>query len=242
MVSDKASVLTMPTQLVTIVSGAAGGLGGAVVAALPGDVIATDVRPANGIIALDACDENAVREFFAGLQARNATVHGLVNIAGKPGERSLANMDLAFWNDVQQCNVASAMLMTRFAAPLMKQGGSVVNFASVAAFRGFAERSAYCAAKAAVVGLTRALAAELAPRGIRVNAVAPGSIDSPWIERLIDSAQDAREARSAHQRRALLNRLGTPQEIGALVRFLLSDDAGFTTGSVYSADGGALAC
>lgn len=232
--------MIMPEDKITIVTGASGGLGSAVAAALPGRVTATDIRAADGVVVLDSCDENAVREFFAAMQARGEKVHGLVNVAGKPGERNLEDMDLAFWDDVLRANVASAMIMTRFASPLMSEGSAVVNFSSVAGFRGFAGRAAYCAAKSAVIGMTRALSVELAPRGIRVNAVAPGSIESPWISRLIDGAQDAQEARRMHEQRAPLNRLGHPREIAALVRFLLSEDSGFTTGATYSADGGAL--
>lgn len=225
---------------VTVVTGAAGALGRAVAAALPGRVVGVDLAAADGVTALNCADEKAAREFFAGLRDRGDRVRGLVNVAGKPGERALADLDCAFWDDVWRANVTSAMLMTRFAAPLMARGSAVVNFASVAAFRGFAERAAYCASKAAVAGLTRALAVELAPRGVRVNAIAPGAIDSPWIERLIDNADDA-AARAAFARRAPLNRLGRPEEIGMLARFLLSAEAGFITGAVLPADGGALA-
>jgi len=231
----------MPAARITVVTGAAGALGGAVAAALPGKVVATDIKAVGGIVALDCGDEDAVRDFYSGLLSDGEQLHGLVNIAGKPGERALRDMDIAFWDGVLRANVSSAMLMTRFAAPLMQAGGAVVNFASVAAFRGFAGRAAYCASKAAVVGLTRALAAELGPRGIRVNAVAPGAIDSPWINRLIEGAEDARMARRKFERRALLERLGSAGEVAALVRFLLSEEAGFTTGAVYPADGGALA-
>lgn len=229
------------TSKVTIVTGATGGLGSAVAAALPSAVIKINIRATEDIVALDCTDETCVRRFFADLQDKGQQVQGLVNVAGKPGERALADLDMEFWQDVLHSNVASAMLMTRFAAPLMDQGSAVVNFTSVAAFRGFAERAAYCAAKAAIVGLTKALAVELAPRGIRVNAVALGSIDSPWITRLIEEAQDPQQARHTHEQRALLNRLGKPEEVGALVRFLLAEDASFSTGAVYPVDGGILA-
>ena len=228
---------------VFIVTGAGGALGGATAAALRADgaVLAVDKKAGADGIQLDAADEDAVRDFFAGLAARKIRVRGLVNAAGIPGERPLEETDLAFWNGVFSANVSSAMLMTRFAVPLMGRGGAVVNFASVAALRGFAARAAYCASKSAILGLTRALAAELAPRGIRVNAVAPGSIESPWIARLIAGSADSIAARRAHENRAMLGRLGTPEEVAAVARFLLSDAAGFLTGGVFPADGGALA-
>lgn len=226
-------------------TGASGALGGAVARALraDGEVLGIDknAEPGGGVVRADIGDEGAVRNFFAELGAREVRIRGLVNAAGIPGERPLEAMDLKFWNRVFSANVCGAMLATRFALPLMVRGGAVVNFASVAALRGFAARSAYCASKAAVAGLTRALAAELAPRGIRVNAVAPGSVESPWIARLVSESPDPSAARRAHESRAMLGRLGTPEEVAALVRFLLSDEAAFLTGGIFPADGGALA-
>ena len=233
---------------VYVVTGAAGALGGAAARALraDGEVLGIDKNAepgggVGGVVRADHGDEGVMRNFFAELKSRGTRIRGLVNAAGIPGERALESMDLAFWNEVFSANVSGAMLATRFALPLMGRESAVVNFASVAALRGFAERSAYCASKAATVGLTRALAAELAPRGIRVNAVAPGSIESPWIARLIAESADPSAARRAHESRALLGRLGTPEEVAALVRFLLSDEAAFLTGGIFPADGGALA-
>ena len=225
---------------VTIVTGASGGIGSKLLTALPGKVIGVDIKKAKNVIALDLSNEIKVKNFYQKLRKAKVIVTGLVNVAGKPGEAAIKDLSLEHWNDVIAANVTTAMLMSRFAIDLMPKGGSIVNFASIASFKGFNERVAYCSAKAAILGLTRSLAVELATKKIRVNAIAPGSIDSPWIDRLIKKG-DAKQNKKEFAQRSLLKRLGTTDEIASLVNFLLSDEASFITGAIYPIDGGATA-
>ncbi|CAN7378202.1 SDR family oxidoreductase [Bosea sp. LjRoot90] len=183
--------------------------------------------------AFDITDEDAVAAFFA----TRSRCDVLVNNAGIPGEGALATLTTAHWNRVFAVNVTAQMLMARAAVPLMPAGASIVNLASVAAHLGFAERAAYCASKSAVLGLTRALAVELAGK-VRVNCLCPGTVDTPWIARLAGDGADREERLTAMAGRQAIGRLGTPEEIAAAIAFLASNEASFITGSVMLADGG----
>jgi NAD(P)-dependent dehydrogenase (short-subunit alcohol dehydrogenase family) len=112
-------------------------------------------------------------------------------------------------------------------------GGSIVNVASVAALVGLRNRAAYCASKGAVVALTRALAVDHVAENIRVNAVCPGTVDTPWVHRLVDDVGESIDALAARQ---LMSRLGTPEEIADAIVYLAF--AEFVTGSVLTIDGG----
>jgi NAD(P)-dependent dehydrogenase (short-subunit alcohol dehydrogenase family) len=115
-------------------------------------------------------------------------------------------------------------------------GGAIVNVASVAALVGLRNRAAYCASKGAVVALTRALAVDHVREGVRVNAVCPGTIDSPWVARLVD---EAGESLDALRTRKPMGRLGTPDEIAEAVLYLAT--AEFATGTILTIDGGLTA-
>lgn len=227
-----------------VVTGAGRGIGRAVVERFLAEgarVAAIDLEPPAGAgdtgqlswHGFDIADEGAVATFFAGRNRCDV----LVNNAGIPGEGALAALTTAHWNRVFAVNVTAQMLMAQAAVPLMPTGASIVNLASVAAQLGFAERAAYCASKSAVLGLTRALAVELAGQ-VRVNCLCPGTIDTPWIARLAGDGADRDARMAAMAGRQIIGRLGTPDEIAAAVAFLASSDASFITGSVIMADGG----
>jgi NAD(P)-dependent dehydrogenase (short-subunit alcohol dehydrogenase family) len=117
-------------------------------------------------------------------------------------------------------------------------GGAIVNMGSVAGLVGLRNRAAYCASKGAVIALTRALAIDHVGDGIRVNAVCPGTVDSPWVRRLVEDVGESLDALRARQP---MGRLGTPDEIAQAVLYLASDAAAFVTGSALVIDGGLTA-
>jgi NAD(P)-dependent dehydrogenase (short-subunit alcohol dehydrogenase family) len=235
---------------VAVVTGASQGIGQAVARQLSADgatVFAADVSvspgDSGGVLNrhVDVTSEDQIETLFSEIRAVHGRLDMLVNNAGIPGEGHLGGMTVEAWNRVFAVNVTGQMLMCRAALPLLGSGSSIVNISSVAAHVGFVDRTPYCASKAAVLGFTRALAAELAPSNVRVNCVCPGTVRTPWIERLVGEDEEA-DARLAGMRaRQILNRIGEPSEIAATIAFLLSDEASFITGSIIMADGGMLA-
>ena len=185
----------------------------------------------------DVASEQDVRGLFGDLSRESTRLSGLVNNAALQGGRPIHEQDLADWQTMLDTNLTGAWLVTKHALPLVDDGASVVNVGSVASVAGFAGRSAYCASKHGLLGLTRALAAELAPRSIRVNHLCLGSFDTPGLRRVAESSGRT----AAHYAdRQLLGRLGDPREAAEACAFLLSDRAGFITGTSLTADGGLL--
>ena len=196
----------------TLVTGAGSGIGAAVArafAAAGADVIVADLDPTAvadeltaRTIALDVRDEAQVAAAMDELDV-------LVNVAGIGSTTSAPDTTLDVWEDVFAVNARGTFLCCKHAIPGMaaRGGGAIVNVASVAALVGLRNRAAYCASKGAVVALTRALAVDHVAQGIRVNAVCPGTVDSPWVRRLVDEVGESLDALRARQP---MGRLGTP--------------------------------
>jgi 2-keto-3-deoxy-L-fuconate dehydrogenase len=184
-------------------------------------------------VQLDVRDEDAVRDV-----ARDVDV--LANVAGIGSTTTAPETSLAVWEDVFAVNSRGTFLCCKHAIPGMVErgGGSIVNVASVGGLIGFRNRAAYCASKGAVVALTRALALDHVADGVRVNAVCPGTVDSPWVRRLVEEVGESLDALRARQP---MGRLGTPEEIAEAVLYLASDHAAFVTGSALVIDGGLTA-
>ncbi|MCC5972180.1 MAG: glucose 1-dehydrogenase [Pararhodobacter sp.] len=189
---------------------------------------------------LDITDEAAVAAAFSGLTRCDV----LVNSAGTEGPRGgLEDCDLQAFDHVVAINVRGSLACAQAAVRLMKQGGkggAIVNIASTAGLMGVRRLGAYALSKAAVVSMTRSLALSLADDGIRVNAVCPGSIDSPMFDRTLD-AEQADAERAAMIRLHPLGRLGTFDEVAEAVVFLAGPGAAFITGVSLPVDGGRLA-
>jgi len=235
-----------------LVTGAARGIGAAVAKSLAnagGRLILCDQRHTtetlNSIKELggdvrqqiaDVSSEVSVASLFKSISETEGSLDFVINAAGILSESKITEIPTAEFDRVLSVNLRGSFLIARGAAQIMKpaKSGRIILVSSELAYLGRANFSAYCASKAGVVGLTRALARELAP-DITVNSVAPGPIDTPmlglenmsqeWIDKEIDIP---------------LERIGKPSEIAAIIRFLCGPDAGFFTGQTLSPNGGAV--
>jgi NAD(P)-dependent dehydrogenase (short-subunit alcohol dehydrogenase family) len=183
----------------------------------------------------------------AELAIKDAVRHGsrldlLVNCAGRQIIKPVEDLSPEDWDTVLDTNLKGAYLCTKAAIPfLAEQHGAVVNISSVHA-RGTIEGfSAYAASKGGILALTRARAIECAPRGVRINAVSPGTIDAPLLQAFFDSCPNPARARQEFLKFHPIGRFGTPRDVGNLVAFLGSEEAGFITGTEVIADGGMTA-
>jgi NAD(P)-dependent dehydrogenase (short-subunit alcohol dehydrogenase family) len=224
-----------------LVTGGGSGIGAAVahrfaddgfnvtVADLEPDAVATEL----GAIALrlDVRDEAQVAQAMDGVEV-------LVNAAGIGSTTDAPGTSVDVWDDVFAVNARGTFLCCKHAIPGMKArgGGAIVNIASVAGLVGFKNRAAYSASKGAVIALTRALAVDHVGDKIRVNAVCPGTIDTPWVKRLVEGAGESLDALRARQP---MGRLGTPEEVADAVLYLTT--AEFATGTILTVDGGLTA-
>jgi NAD(P)-dependent dehydrogenase (short-subunit alcohol dehydrogenase family) len=192
---------------------------------------------------LNVADEAMVKSVVAETLERCGRVDLLLNIAGIGSTQTAIDTDLETWERVFAVNVRGTFLMSKYLLPSMiKQNyGVIINMASVAGMVGLPDRAAYCSSKAAVIGLTRAMAVDHVKQGIRVNAICPGTVDSPWVGRLLAAADDADEARRKLVARQPMGRLGQPEEIAEAALYLASDAASFVTGMTLAIDGGLTA-
>jgi 2-keto-3-deoxy-L-fuconate dehydrogenase len=144
------------------------------------------------------------------------------------------------WHHVLDVNVVGVARVSRAALPYLRESGSaaIVNTCSVVATAGLPNRALYSASKGAVAALTRAMAADHLHENIRVNAVVPGTADTPWVARLLEAAEDARAAEVSLKARQPMGRLVTPEEIANAIAYLASPDSASTTGTLLSVDGG----
>ena len=224
-----------------LVTGGGSGIGAAVahrladdgfnvtIADLEPDAIATELGAT--ALRLDVRDETQVAQAMDGVDV-------LVNAAGIGSTANAPDTTVEVWENVFAVNARGTFLCCKHVIPGMKArgGGAIVNVASVAGLVGLRNRAAYCASKGAVVALTRALAVDHVGDGIRVNAVCPGTVDTPWVQRLVDDIGESLDALKARQP---LGRLGTPEEIADAILYLAA--AEFVTGSVLVIDGGLTA-
>ncbi len=167
----------------------------------------------------------------------------MCNIAGIGSVHDPLDCTPDEWDRVFAVNARGVFLGTRAALPfmLLQRRGVIINMASVAGSVGLPERAAYCASKAAVIGFTRSVAVQYARTGVRCNSVSPGTVESPWVGRLLDQADDPAAHRQALVARQPMGRLGQPVEVAHAVLYLASDEAAYATGTDLVIDGGITA-
>ncbi|MDX6750111.1 SDR family oxidoreductase (plasmid) [Geminicoccaceae bacterium 1502E] len=230
-----------------VVTAAAQGIGRAAAelfAAEGATVIATDINEEKlgGLEGctterLDVTDAAAIEAFAA----RHGAVDALFNCAGFVHNGSILECEEKDWDFSFDLNVRSMYRIIKAFLPAMLEagGGSIVNVASVASsVKGVPNRFVYGTTKAAVVGLTKAVAADFVTRGVRCNAICPGTVETPSLDDRMKAQPDYEKARAAFIARQPMGRLGTAAEIAALALYLASDESAYTTGTISVIDGG----
>lgn len=245
--------MTTDTKKVALVTGSSRGLGKAAALKLAKDGFAVAVHYGRGAeaaeeVAASIREAGGVAEVFGAdlsvpanaaalvdeVVARMGGLHVLVNNAGITRDSLAIRMKDEDWDAVLQTNLSSAFQASKAAIKHMMKAraGRIINISSVVALTGNAGQANYIAAKAGLIGLTRALAKEYGARGITVNAIAPGFIVSDMTDKLTEELQQG------YQKNIPLGRFGTPEEVAVAVSFLASDAAGYITGQTLAVDGG----
>lgn len=244
---------------VIAITGAAQGLGRATALAMGREgarLALTDIETAGLAVTMNALREAGVEavcvegdvthvathdQLLARALGQFGALHGLCNVAGVLGAGQLANVTQASFDHVMHVNCFAQLLaIQRMAVALKASGqGAIVNVASVGAMVALPLMTTYCASKAAVIGLTRAVAAELAPY-VRCNVVCPGGMDTPMARGLLNGLSDVQkeDLMGKLTGRQLQKRFATPEEVAQTLVFLISDASSFSTGAVFAADGG----
>lgn len=213
-----------------LITGAASGIGAATARKCEAEgarVISLDLADA------DVSDEGAVAAFFA--KKVEAPLDGLVNSAGIAVRKTVAEHDTESWDRVMAVNVRGSYLCSKYAIPRLTEArGAIVHLSSVVGLTGVRNRSAYSTSKGAIVALTRNMAMDLAPQGIRVNCVCPGFTRTPLTKGLLSDPEKEAKLLALHP----LGRLGEAGDIANAIAFLLSGEAAWITGQAIAVDGG----
>jgi len=204
------------------------------------DLTAGGMAGAAEWVPCDVGSTESVASAFATLRAEVTVLDILVNNAGIGAVGTVEDSTDDEWAHLLNVNVVGMARVTRAALPLLRasRAAAVVNTGSIVATVGIPQRAVYSATKGAVVALTLAMAADLVHEGIRVNAVNPGTADTPWVSRLLDLAADPQAERAALEHRQPGGRLVTPDEVASSIRFLADPAQGATTGTILAVDGG----
>jgi ketoreductase len=210
------------------------------------DTTADEIRARGAepiVLAMDVCDAGSVQTAIAALEKRGTRLDVLVNNAGVGGGEPVVGSDENAWRRIIDTNIVGTYLVCRAAVAVIANGGRIINLSSVLGRFGVPGYTAYCASKHAIIGFTRALALELTPRSITVNAISPGWVDTEMaLEGMTLGATAMGITYEEFRRRALravpIKRIIQPEEVAGLVRFLASPAASAITGQTYNICGG----
>lgn len=248
----------MTNQKTMIVSGGASGLGLAAAQRFAKggfNVVLADLDEKKGMAAeqaiiqtggkalffrCDISDRSQVEDLRRETENHFDKVSVLINNAGLEIRGGILDCEEGDWDRTYAINLKGIYHMTRAFAPLISASGTgaVINTGSILGFRTVPARAAYSSSKGAIDTLTRSMALDLAPQGIRVNCVAPGAIDTPLLRGSINDSPDPVETERVLGSKSLFNRLGRPEEVANVMYFLASEEASFVTGATYFVDGG----
>lgn len=207
------------------------------------DIDPNAVPPGTFAVRADVSQPDEVAAMIDVAVERSGRIDVLMNNAGIGSTADPVSCSVEEWDRVFAVNARGVFLGCKYALPHMLRAGSgaIVNTSSVAGVVGLRDRAAYCASKGAVTALTRQVAVQYAGTGVRCNCVCPGTVDSPWVERLVGEADDPVAARVALVARQPMGRLGLPVEIAKAALYLASDETAFVTGTTFVVDGGLTA-
>jgi meso-butanediol dehydrogenase/(S,S)-butanediol dehydrogenase/diacetyl reductase len=231
------------------VTGGTGGIGAAICARFAAEgarVVAADLQDpgtlATGVeyVEFDVTREDVVTATFAELESRWGQLDILVNAAGIEIEETIENTTLEQWNRIFAINVTGTFLTSKYALPLLRKskGASVINFGSYDGYIADPGLAAYCATKGAVHALTRAMACDHGPEGIRVNAICPGYVNTPMLQSFFGESGDIESLKQAVRDVHPMRTFGEPEDIANLVNWLASDEARYASGQLWIIDGG----
>ncbi len=237
---------------VALVTGGRGGAGRAVCARLEAEgatVYAGDLTNDGTIggksgpgtfLRFDVTSEDEVRAGIQLIEAEQGRLDIVVNAAGIEVEKTVEETSLDDWNTIFAINVTGTFLTSKYALPMLRQSpaASIINFGSYDGYIADPKLAAYCATKGAVHMITKAMAVDHGPEGIRVNAICPGYIDTPMLQQFIPDGVDPAEARKEAEAVHPLRTIGTPTDMANLVFWLASDEARYATGQLWVLDGG----
>jgi NAD(P)-dependent dehydrogenase (short-subunit alcohol dehydrogenase family) len=241
-----------------IVTGGASGIGGAIVKCFIDEgasVVIADIDDKSAeelskklgeksyYFKIDISDSDQMQKLISFSEEKLGGLDVMVNNAGIGGAGTVEETGEAEWDKLLNINLKGTFLGMKYAVPALRKsgGGSIINISSIAALVGLPERAAYSAAKGGIVSLTKAAAIDYVSENIRINCIAPGTTDTPWIKRITDSRPDPIAAKKAMLERQPHGRLVTPEEIASMAAYLASDEAASIIGAVMIVDGGMTA-
>lgn len=232
--------------LVALVTGGASGIGAAIadrLAAGGAQVAVLDLNPSGTVhfgVECNVADDASVRAAVGAVAKKFGRLDVVVNNAGIGAQGDISANDDEEWHRVLDINVVGIARVSRAALPYLRESpaAAIVNTCSIAATAGLPQRALYSASKGAVLSLTLAMAADHIREGIRVNCVNPGTVDTPWVGRLLESSADPAAERAALDARQPHGRLVDPAEVAGAVAYLASPLSGSTSGTSLAIDGG----